>query len=378
MPRDWCATVGFDPAKLEIQGDPVPVADEVDANPRTGAGHWDMSTNGVLLHLRGLTVAPAWPVVWMDRTGQTRSLVSERQDYRTPRFSPDGNRLALSVGAEGGSDMFIYDLARDATSRLTSFGKGKHQAINPVWTADGKHIISMYPGPSGFGLARYRADGGGELQILLDSSVNVFPTSLSPDGKAVAYVRIDPVSANDIWFLPLDIADPEHPKPGKPEVVLQSPAVESMPAFSPDGRWIAYHSNETGRNDIYVRPYRSSNQSPNQSSGGKWQVSKDGGSFPLWSPDGRSLYFVSPDGHIMAADYDAKADVFSPRKPRQWSPVPIWMPNVPLPYALHPDGKRFAVFPVPAPSPEEKGNAHVTMLLNFGDELRRRVAEGGR
>ena len=85
------------------------------------------------------------------------------------------------------------------------------------------------------------------------------------------------------------------------------------------------------------------------------------------------MYFLSPDGHILVADCEAKGDAFSPGKPRQWSPVPIWNPSVNLPYALHPDGKRFAVFPVPEPSPEEKGNAHVTMLLNFGDELRRRV-----
>ena len=270
--------------------------------------------------------------------------------------------------------MFIHDTRRDATTRLTSAAKGKYLVGYPLWTADGKYIISQYPGPSGFGLARYRADGGGEPQILLDSKVAVFPTSLSSDGKAIAYTRIDPVSALDIWVLPLDTSDPEHPKPGKPEVVLQSPAIESMPAFSPDGRWIAYASNETGKLEVYVRPYRASNQSPNQGAGGKWQVSKDGGIWPLWAPDGKSLYFVSPGGHIMVADYEATGDVFSPGKPRQWSPVPIWNPTNNLPYALHPDGKRFAVFPVPEPSPEEKGNAHVTMLLNFGDELRRRVA----
>jgi serine/threonine-protein kinase len=293
-------------------------------------------------------------------------LISEHRVYRTMRFSPDGNRLAISVGADGGSDMFVYDLPRGAMSRLTSVGKGEHPVDYPVWTPDGKHIISAYPGSSGFGLAWYRADGGGEPQNLLDSNVRVFPTSVSPDGKRIAYTRVDPVSSYDVWVLPLVTTDPEHPKAGRPEVFVQLPGGQVQPAFSPDGRWISYLSDENGvRNDVYVRPY--------PRPGGKWQVSKDGGMFPLWSVDGRSLYFLSPDRHIMVVDYEAQGDVFSPGQARQWSAAPIANPTGLLPYALHPDGKRFAVYPVPETAPEEKGNAHVTFLLNFGDELRRRL-----
>jgi serine/threonine-protein kinase len=360
--------VGFDPTTLEIQGYAVPVADEVGGNSRTGAGHWDVSRNGVLLHRRGRPANQTWPVVWMDRTGETRPLVAEHQVYGPMRFSPDGNLLAISVTADGGADMFVYDLARDTTSRLSSAGKRKQVVDRPIWSPDGKHIISMYPGPSGFGLAWYRADGGGEPQILLDSNVLVYPTSVSPDGTLIAYTRVDPVSAHDIWVLPLDATDPGRPKAGKPEVFLQSPAIEVNPEFSPDGRWIAYYSNETGGGEAYVRPY--------PGPGGKWQVSKDGGTNPLWSEDGRSLYFLSPDSHIMVVDYATKGDVFSPGKARQWSPAPIWNPTNNLPYALHPDGKRFAVIPVPETAPEEKGNAHVTFLLNFGDELRRKAPLG--
>jgi serine/threonine-protein kinase len=284
------------------------------------------------------------------------------------RFSPDGNRLALSEGSDGGADMFVYDLTRDAMLRLTSVGKGKHPVDYPIWTPDGKHVISAYPGPSGFGLAWYRADGGGEPQILLDSNVRVFPTSVSPDGKRIAFTRVDPVSSYDVWILPLG-TDPDHLKAGKPEVFVQLPGGQIQPAFSPDGRWIAYLSDENGiRNEAYVRPY--------PGPGGKWQVSKDGGMFPLWSADGRSLYFLSPDRHIMVVDYEVKGDVFSPGKARQWSPAPIGNPSGLLPYALHPDGKRFAVYPVPETAPEVRGNAHVTFLLNFGDELRRRLPPG--
>src|ERR1041385_5730819 len=191
----------------------------------------------------------------MDRTGQTRTLVSERHAYRTMCFSPDGNRLAVSMDSDdGSSDMFVYDLTRDVLSRLTTVGKGK-SAIFPVWTPDGQHIISAYPGPSGFGLAWYRADGAGEPQMLLDGNDFMVPGSVSRDGKRIAYVRQNPSSSADIWILPLDTSDPEHPKAGGPEIFLQTPAFEGFPAFSRDGRWIGYRSHETGRDEAYVRPY---------------------------------------------------------------------------------------------------------------------------
>ena len=360
--------VGFDPVKLAIHGGEVLMADEVDGNPGSGAGHWDVAQNGVLLHRRGRPAPDRTsPILWMDRTGQTRTLVSEGHAYRSMCFSPDGNRLALSMSSDDGSaDMFVYDLAREVLSRLTTVGKGK-SAIFPVWTPDGQHIISAYPGPSGFGLAWYRADGAGEPQMLLDGNDFMVPGSVSRDGKRIAYVRQNPSSSADIWILPLDTSDPEHPKPGNPEVFLQTPAFEGFPEFSPDGRWIGYRSHETGRDEAYVRPY--------PGPGGKVQVSKDGGNFPVWSSDGRSLYFQSEsggkDGYLMVVDYEVKGGVFIPGRVRQWSPTRIG--GGPVPYTLHPDGKRFAVFPAHEPAPEHRGSPHVTFLLNFGDELRRRL-----
>ena len=157
MRDDSLFAVGFDPTKLEVQGDAVPVADDVSGELEAGNGHWDVSRNGVLLYRRrGRPAIQTWPVLWMDHTGRTRPLIAEHQAYRNMRFSPDGNRLALSVGADGGADMFVYDLPRDTMARLTSAGKGKQIVDDPVWTPDGKHIISRYPRPSGFGLAWYR------------------------------------------------------------------------------------------------------------------------------------------------------------------------------------------------------------------------------
>jgi serine/threonine-protein kinase len=358
--------VGFDPRTLAITGSEVLVTDEVGGNPGSGAGQWDVSRNGVLLHLRGRVAATGTrPILWMDRTGQTRPLVSEPRDYRSLSFSPDGNRLALSaLGADRTSEMLVYDLARDVMSRLISVGSGK-LVLFPVWTPDGKHIISAYPGPSGFGLAWYGADGGGEPQVLLDSDVLVLPTSVSPDGGHVAYARQDPVSQADIWMLPLNTSDPEHPKAGKPEVFLKSPAFEAFPTFSPDGHWVGYRSDETGRNEVYVRSY--------PGPGGKVQISKDGGNYPLWSSDGRSLYFqdksVGADGHMMVVDYELKGGALVLGKAHQLSPALTG--GGPLPYSLHPDGKRLAIFSPHQQPPEQKGSTHVRFLLNVGDELRR-------
>jgi len=303
----------------------------------------------------------------MDRSGQTRPLISEPRNYVSMSVSPDGNRLALSAsGIDGTSEMFVHDLARELTSRLVSVGNGK-LVFFPVWTPDGKHIISGYPGPSGFGLGWYAADGGSEPQLLLDSNVLVLPTSVSPDGTRIVYARQDPVSSADIWILPLDTTEPEHPKAAKPEVFLHSPAFEAFPTFSPDGHWLGYRSNETGRNEAYVRPY--------PGPGTRVQISRDGGNYPLWSSDGRSLYFQDQsqgsDGHMMVVDYEVKGGAFIPGKARQWSPALTG--GGPLPYSLHPDGKRIAVLSAHRPSPAEKANPSVTFLLNFGDELRRLI-----
>jgi WD40-like Beta Propeller Repeat len=179
-----------------------------------------------------------------------------------------------------------------------------------------------------------------------------------------------------LWTLPLDVSDPEHPKPGKP-LFLRTPFEEVEPAFSPDGRWIAYSSDESGRREVYVRA---------SSGSGKWPISTGGGWHPIWSRNGRELFYQASDTRtmqasdtrIMVTTYTAKADSFAPDKPRPWSNTPIFDP-APGSWNLDlaPDGKRFAVFPRPDATSEQKGSVHVTVLLNFFDELRRRVPPGG-
>jgi hypothetical protein len=151
---------------------------------------------------------------------------------------------------------------------------------------------------------------------------------------------------------------------GKPEPFLRTAANEGFGTFSPDGLWMAYASDESGSTEVYVRPF--------PGAGGRSQISTGGGSVPIWSRDGRELFYATLDNRIMVTEYTARGDSFSHTKPRLWSDQQIFTPGGRRYFDLHPDGKCFAVFPRPESS-EKPGNLHVTFLLNFFDEVRRRA-----
>jgi Tol biopolymer transport system component len=194
----------------------------------------------------------------------------------------------------------------------------------------------------------------------------LWPTSFSPDGRRLAFFENALDTRQDIWTLPLDTSDADHPKTGKPEVFLRTPASEIDGAFSPDGRWMAYASDESGKLEVFVRPF--------PGPGGKCRISTDGGRLPNWSRDGREVFYPGSDGRIMVTDYVTKGDTFSAGKPRVWSDRLILLSTfLSRNMDLAPDGKRFAVFPRSETSAKVKGSVHVTVLLNFFDELRRRA-----
>jgi len=373
--RGTLFAVGFDLERLEVRGMPVPLLEDVAGNAASGGGQYDVARNGTLVYLSGKASTESWPIAWLDSTGKTQPLVATPGPYFTPRFSPDGQRLALAVGALGSEDIQVYDWQRDTMSRRTFTQTNRF----PVWTPDGKHIVFRSQAPGRFSLRWIRADGAGEAQPLLENKVPLIPYSFSPDGRRLAFAEKD-VESSDLWTLPLDVSDPEHPKPGKPELFLRTLFDEREPAFSPDGRWIAHTSNESGRREVYVRPFPGGASSGS----GKWQISTGGGMHPIWSRAGRELFYQAPDTRIMVTTYIAKADSFARDKPRPWSNTQIRDGEKPSGLGflwsldLAPDGKRFAVFPRPEATGEEKASVHVTVLLNFFDELRRRVPAGGK
>ena len=358
--------VEFDLNHLEIRGTPVPLLEDVAANADTGGGQYDVARNGTLVYRGGKSSTAGWPVAWMDYTGNMQPLLAAPGQYYMPRFSPDGQRLALSVGPIGGGDIQVYDWQRDRMTRLT-FSQGN---LFPVWTPDGKHIAFESRSSGDISIRWVRADGAGEAQVLLDSKRELALYSFSPDGQRLAYAAPGANTEMDLWTLPLDMSDAEHPKPGKPELFLRTPSFEWEPAFSPDGRWIAYSSNASGRYEVYVQPFPGG--TPLRA--GLWQISTSGGSHPMWSRDGRELFYETLDNRIMVTSYTAQADSFVPDKPRPWSNTQIFEPTVNLWNTdVGPDERRFAVFPRPDATVEQKGSVHITVLLNFFDELRRRV-----
>jgi serine/threonine-protein kinase len=347
--------VPFDLKRMEIRGQPVPVQDEVAGNSANGGGQLDFSRTGTLVYLSGRATNSMRTVAWMDTTGKATPLTPPAPSAYTPRLAPDGKTLAFSSAL----DIFTYDPQRTAMTRITFTA-----AVNrfPVWTPDGRHIVY---GPASGGIWWTRADGSAQPERLLETNGTAEPGSFSPDGRLLAYHMLG-VGRPQIWVLPLDRTDPDHPKPGKPELFPTSPAANYSPAFSPDGHWLAYYSSESGSLQVYVRPY------PTVAAGGKWQVSIAGGRFPIWSRTGRELFFEN-DGHIMVADYAAKGETFFPGKPRQWSDTAIFvMPGFPT-FDLAPDGKRVVVFPAAQAGSDAKTSVHATFLVNFFDEMRRRM-----
>ena len=354
--------VPFDPARLELRGTPVPLLEDLAADPNSGAGQFSFSRSGSLVYRNGKVSAQGWPVWWLDSSGKTEPLISQPSFYTSPRFSPDGGRLALVEISGNDREIFVYNWQRDTMSRLTF---NTQLPGYPIWSPDGKHIAFYFSSTGGYSLGWIRADGSGETQRLLDRKNLVSPFSFFPDGRRLAYHETDPDTSNDLWTLALDVSDPEHLKPGRPEPFLRTPSNERDPVVSPDGRWIAYKSDESGRQEVYVRPF--------PGPGGKSQISNTGGQLPVWSQKGRELFFQNLENRIMVTDYKVVGESFIPDKPHLWVDQKLHDVHGILNYDLAPDGKRFAIFPELKTQAEEKGDVQVAFLLNFFDELRRRA-----
>jgi serine/threonine protein kinase len=350
--------VPFDERRLEVRGTPASVVEGIGFNLVSGTAQFDASRTGTLVY-RTSGAGGMVTLHWLDTSQKTEPLRAKPNQYLHPRLSPDGNRVALSIISSTGQDIWVYDWSRDAMLRLT-FGGGAYQF--PVWTPDGRFIV-FTDGIPGSGMFWTRADGASRPQPLVQSKNGQFPWSFSPDGKHLAFAEFPRGLSGDIWTVPVE-SDSSGLKAGKPEVFLQTPANELYPAFSPDGRWIAYRSLESGSNEIYVRAF--------PDNGGKWLISTGGGVVPIWSPNGRELFYRSDDQRIMVVSYTQSKDAFLPDKPRPWSETQL-SESSQRNLDISPDGKRFiAMMPLSTTEAQTNRN-HVVFLQNFEDEVRRRL-----
>lgn len=262
----------FDVDRLEITGLPVPLVEGVAFVNRTPG--YDVSSSGTLVYRAGSSGANR-VVSWLDSSGKMTPILGKPDAYLSPRLSPDGKRLAFGIEKKG---LWIYDFARDTRARV-ALDSG--QLDMPVWTPDGEFLAFR----SATGISVVRSDGGGKAErTQLD---NGRPWTFSPDGKWLAFYQPSVGEEFHPWVVPVE-RTPGMLKLGQPQQLLKDEGKQFAPAISPDGRWMAYHSGETGRLEVYVVPF-----SPKGTgTGGKWQVSTDSGMEAIWSARGHELFFI--------------------------------------------------------------------------------------
>ena len=353
----------FDLKTLRLLSEPVAVIEDLEPAGGVDNGWFDISDNGTLIYVPTSAVQAAQQMTWMEAGGKLTAIPAKPGRYRAPALSPDGRHLAYSLrSGTGDADLWVYDLARDTATQLT-FNVMRAE-LEFAWAPDGKHLIYGAESAEGGAIWWAATDGSGAPERLLaNPKLAMRPYSISPDGRSLVY-EVSPDGLPDIWTVSLDITDPRHPKAGTPQAYVATPAIEVDPAFSPDGRWIAYCSYEEGPDQVYVRPFP-----VGSNGGGKFKVSTDRGKFPQWSPSGHELFYLNGEDQIMVVEYSVKGAEFEAGKPRVWSATPIRRTGVVRNFTIAPDGKRFLVFPR---GPEQQGPAHVNVVLNFFEELRRK------
>ena len=356
----------FDLDRLDVTGPPAPVLEGVRSNAITGGAQFSVSARGTLVYLPGQMVGAGLPLYWTDRTGSVSVMRAAPTNWFNLRFAPDGGRLAMEVH-EGPSDILIYDWSRDKLTPLTTEVSPNG---NPVWSPDGSRIaFSSSQGDKRTpNLYWQRLDGRGGVQRLTESSNEQQPYSWHPSGRYLAFEEMTPDARRNLMILPIDGDDRSGWTPGKPTVFLNTPTDEGEPMFSPDGRWLAYSSGESGRQEVHVRPF--------PGPGGQWQVSTRGGMNPTWSRTKHELFYAI-EGQIMTVDYAVDGESFRAGKPRLLSEQRHQTRGPNRTFDLHPDGERFVL----APAASATGRApldRAVFLFNFFDELRRGAPAEGR
>jgi Tol biopolymer transport system component len=262
-------------------------------------------------------------LVIVDRQGVERSLRDARDVYRSPRFSPDGMRVALGIGQPPAGQLWILEMEQEILTPLTFEANN----VYPLWSWEGEQVLFASDRAGARSLFRKPADGSGVAEPLLIGERDRFPASLSRDGRYLIYREVSPVTGRDIWVLPLD-GDRE------PWAFTQTPAhLEHAPVLSPDGRWLAYVSDLSGRNEVYVNAF--------PGPGGRRPVSVEGGTEPVWSRDGSELFYRKGAALLVAAvettpDFRVwSREVLFEGPYAEW----VWHSN----YDVHPDGDRFVM-----------------------------------
>jgi serine/threonine-protein kinase len=365
---DTLFAMPFDIRELKVTGPAARTADEIQSDLTTGTGQLSLSRRGTLAYLAGRNTFDARPIAWMDRTGALATLRAEPAHWFNAEFSPDGRRIAMDIRGSGHTDIWVHDWSRGTLTRVTSETTNEQF---PVWTPKGAGVVyrsfRSSTDPSGNTISWKRADGTGSAQVLVHSKGALLPGSWHPTKKLLSYSETVPGTDDDVMILPVEGDEVGGWKPGKPTAFVKSAARERAPTFSPDGKWLSYTSNESGRDEVYVRPF--------PGPGARVMVSNAGGHSSSWSRTRRELVFNSPlrdyTQALMVARYRVENGSFLVDTPRPWA-EPATGVRILLGsrmYALHPDGLRVAI--APPSEGETAAPRHLAFVLNLFDELRR-------
>jgi Tol biopolymer transport system component len=339
----------FDVTRLETTGDAFPIAEQVQYDVNSTRGVFSVSDNGILAYQTG-AVESGSQLTWYDRGGNSLGSVGPLARYAGACLSPDGKRLVMDLPDAQSSniDIWLMDVARGLRTRFT-FDGGID--ISPIWSPDGNRVVFASNRKGHLDLYQKASSGVGTEEMLLESELEKLPQDWSKDGRFLLYYNHSgPLSKADLWVLPLT-------GDRKPYPFSQTEFDESECKFSPDGRWVAYRSDESGKNEIYVAPFAGP--------GGKRQVSSAGGSQPRWRRDGNEIFFLAPDNKLMAAEVSGRTETLEILGVR-----PLFQTRATGPgyqYDVSADGQRFLI----NTEVDQKVSTPLTLVQNWTEGVRR-------
>jgi eukaryotic-like serine/threonine-protein kinase len=347
----------FSVGRIELSGEPQPIAEHIAVNGSTIRAMFSASETGMLAYQSG-EASTGWDLVWCGRDGKQMATVAQASRYIGPSLSPDGTRIAVTifVGNQGIADNWVFDLARATRTRLT-FNNSVNTYANlgeVTWTADSKTIFYTSVDKGVFQIYAKAADGSSAERLVLESAdATAYPSSVSSDGRYLVYVRRlnQNQSGDQIWGLPLS-------GDGKPFSIVQNAFDERAPTVSPNGKWMAYQSNESGRSEIYITAF--------PSGGAKWQVSNNGGATPKWRRDGKELFFLDPQDNLVAVDVNGSDNAVKLGAPHTLFQA-VGIQREFGPYDVTADGKKFLI----NSGNLKEGAEPITLVQNWLAELKK-------